>query len=68
VATTHSLNASVPANAKFTDTTYGTATDLADGLMSLEHKKKVDQINIAYGTCSTAADTSVKHVVLTEDS
>ena len=44
VATKYSLAASVPSGAKFTDTTYGTATTSADGLMSAEDKKKLDGI------------------------
>lgn len=35
VVTTHSLNASVPSNAKFTDTTYGTATASVSGITKL---------------------------------
>ena len=44
---TYSLNTNVPANAKFTDTTYNTATQSADGLMSSTDKKKLDEIEIA---------------------
>lgn len=41
------LNKSVPANAVFTDTTYNTVTQNADGLMSKEDKIKLDEITIA---------------------
>ena len=41
------LNKSVPANAVFTDTTYNTVTQSADGLMSKEDKIKLDEITIA---------------------
>lgn len=53
--TTHSLNATVPENAKFTDTTYSNATTTAPGLMSKEDKVKLDgiaagaQVNVAPG-------------------
>lgn len=38
----HTLNSDVPAGAKFTDTTYGEATQSANGLMSSGDKKKLD--------------------------
>ena len=38
----HTVNADVPSGAKFTDTTYGTATQSANGLMSAADKKKLD--------------------------
>lgn len=41
----HSINADVPANAKFTDTTYNDATQSAHGLMTAADKKKLDGIN-----------------------
>lgn len=41
---THSINADVPANAKFTDTTYNDATQSAHGLMTAADKKKLDKI------------------------
>lgn len=48
----HTVNADVPANAKFTDTTYEIATTKKDGLMSNKDKKKLDSIedgaNIKY--------------------
>ena len=42
VKTTYTLGASVPAGAKFTDTTYGVATTSANGLMSASDKSKLD--------------------------
>lgn len=36
----HSINTDVPANAKFTDTTYSDATQSAHGLMTAADKKK----------------------------
>ena len=38
----HSINSDVPANAKFTDTTYSDATQSAHGLMTAEDKKKLN--------------------------
>lgn len=38
----HSVNSDVPANAKFTDTTYGDATQSTHGLMTAADKKKLD--------------------------
>lgn len=38
----HSINSDVPANAKFTDTTYNDATQSAHGLMTAADKKKLD--------------------------
>lgn len=38
----HTVQSDVPANAKFTDTTYSKATQAADGLMSAADKKKLD--------------------------
>jgi len=64
VKTTYTLGKSVPSDAKFTDTTYNNATTTADGLMSLEDKAKLNNTNIAYGTCSTAAATAAKVVSL----
>lgn len=40
----HTVNADVPAGAKFTDTTYGTATQSKQGLLSAEDKTKLDGI------------------------
>ena len=44
VACTYEVNVDVPADAKFTDTTYVAATDAADGLMSAADKAKLDSI------------------------
>ena len=40
----HTVNADVPADAVFTDTTYEPATTSSDGLMSAADKKKIDSI------------------------
>lgn len=54
---------------KDTNTTYGTATTSANGLMSSTDKSKLDGIaegaaarNVWYGTCATAGSTSAKVV------
>lgn len=44
---THSINADVPANAKFTDTTYNDATQSEHGLMTAADKKKLDGIDLS---------------------
>lgn len=41
----HSINSDVPANAKFTDTTYGDATQSTHGLMTAADKKKLDGLD-----------------------
>ena len=41
----HTVNADVPVNAKFTDTTYGAVTDSASGLMTAAQKKKLDGLS-----------------------
>jgi len=46
VACTYTLGASVPANAKFTDTTYSAATTSTAGLMSASDKAKLDKIDV----------------------
>lgn len=43
----HSVNSDVPANAKFTDTTYGDATQSAHGLMTAADKKKLDGMDLS---------------------
>ena len=43
----HSINADVPANAKFTDTTYSDATESAHGLMTAADKKKLDGMDLS---------------------
>ena len=40
----YTVNADVPVNAKFTDTTYGAVTDSASGLMTAAQKKKLDSL------------------------
>ena len=47
VKTTYTLGASVPAGAKFTDTTYGVATTSANGLMSATDKSKLNGMVLA---------------------
>lgn len=56
-AITHSINADVPANAKFTDTTYSDATQSAHGLMTAADKKKLD--GIAAGATKVAVDSAL---------
>lgn len=56
-AITHSINADVPANAKFTDTTYSDATQSAHGLMSAADKKKLD--GIADGANKITVDSAL---------
>jgi hypothetical protein len=41
----HSINSDVPANAKFTDTTYNDATQSVHGLMTAADKKKLDDLD-----------------------
>lgn len=43
----HSINADVPANAKFTDTTYNDAAQSEHGLMTAADKKKLDEIDLS---------------------
>ena len=45
-AISHSINADVPANAKFTDTTYSDATQSTHGLMTAADKKKLDGMDL----------------------
>lgn len=47
VATTYTLGKSVPADAKFSDTTYSAATASANGLMSASDKSKLDGMVLA---------------------
>lgn len=42
----HSINTDVPANAKFTDTTYSDATQSTHGLMTAADKKKLDGMDL----------------------
>lgn len=46
-AISHSINADVPANAKFTDTTYNDATQSTHGLMTAADKKKLDGMDLS---------------------
>lgn len=46
------------------NTTYDPATQSANGLMSKNDKLKLDNTNVAYGTCDTAAETAAKVVAL----
>lgn len=43
----HSINSDVPANAKFTDTTYSDATQSTHGLMTAADKKKLDGVDLS---------------------
>ena len=43
----HTVNANVPSGAKFTDTTYGAATQSSPGLMSAADKTKLDNLSSA---------------------
>ena len=61
----HTVEADVPEDAKFTDTTYSAATTSANGLMAATDKSKLDNTNMAYGTCATAAATAAKVVTIT---
>lgn len=45
-AISHSINSDVPANAKFTDTTYNDATQSTHGLMTAADKKKLDGMDL----------------------
>lgn len=56
-AISHSINSDVPANAKFTDTTYSDATQSAHGLMTAADKKKLD--GIAAGATNVAVDSTL---------
>ena len=59
----HTVEADVPSDAVFTDTTYSDATSSVAGLMSAADKKKLDALKGAYyGTSSTGASTSTKAV------
>lgn len=53
----HTINADVPANAVFTDTTYEPATTSSDGLMSAADKKKL--YGVEEGANKTAIDTAL---------
>lgn len=55
VECTYTLGKSVPSNAVFTDTTYGTATESANGLLSASDKKKLGFI---YSVNCTKGDST----------
>ena len=55
----HTVESDVPANAKFTDTTYANATQESDGLMSKEDKQKLDSL-------SNYDDTTIKEEINTK--
>lgn len=66
---THSLSKSAVTTAlgytpPTTNTTYSNATTTTAGLMSSQDKTKLDNTNVAYGTCATAAATAEKAVTL----
>lgn len=52
VSTSHTLNADVPENAKFTDTTYEVATQSTDGLLSADDKIQLNNGGIPIVTTS----------------
>lgn len=51
----HTIQSDVPANAKFTDTTYEDATQSAHGLMTASDKSKLDGITTMTGASAKAA-------------
>ncbi len=55
VACSYTLGKSVPSNAVFTDTTYGTATESTNGLLSASDKKKLGLIYSV--SCTKGAST-----------
>ena len=65
----HTVNSDVPANAKFTDTTYSAVTDSSDGLMTSTQKKKLDgiaegaEVNVQsdWSTTDSSADSFIKN-------
>lgn len=57
----HSINSDVPANAKFTDTTYNDVTQTTHGLMTAADKKKLDGMDLTaylplHGTAEKAKE------------
>lgn len=63
MAIDHSINADVPANAKFTDTTYSDATQSTHGLMSAADKVALDSmstIHINFNTGSNVVGVKFK--------
>ena len=66
----HSINSDVPANAKFTDTTYSDATQSTHGLMTAADKKKLDGMDLSKylpkdGTAVAAAKLSTARKINT---
>lgn len=59
VACTYTLGTSVPANAKFTDTTYSAATTSTAGLMSASDKKKLDSLSTSGGGSTVSVTRSL---------
>ncbi len=59
----HTVLSDVPANAKYTDTTYSAATATADGLMSKEDKAKLDNTS---ANLSAHTSDNVKHITAAE--
>lgn len=67
--TTYALNATVPSNAVFTDTTYSNATTSAAGLMSASDKTKLNgiatgaEVNVQsdWNVTSTSSDAFIKN-------
>lgn len=60
----HTVESDVPANAKFTDTTYGEATASGSGLMSAADKKELVLLKTPFATCATGRATAAKVAVL----
>lgn len=58
----HTVESNVPANAKFTDTTYPVATASADGLMAKADKTKLDSFGVAT-EYAKKAEVAVKPIV-----
>ena len=56
------VGVNVPADAKFTDTTYSNATTLVDGLMSKEDKAKLDGVEANANNYVHPNDSSTRHV------
>lgn len=67
----HHVEADVPEDAVFTDTTYDPATQSSSGLMSAQDKTRLDTLNTkvinttGFATCSTAAGTAAKTATIT---
>lgn len=65
----HTVSSDVPADAKFSDTTYSAVTDSANGLMRSTQKKKLDtiaegaEVNVQsdWSTTDTSADSFIKN-------